>query len=101
MAIISVSNHRRRYGNTQLRYALIYICITLVVLLFLNIYTAGTSQKTFYQNKENSMIEKCLLASSEIASLEVLNPTTASATVAELDSLRFSRLIITDRKSVV
>ena len=100
MAIISVSNHRRRYGNTQLRYALIYICITLVVLLFLNIYTAGTSQKTFYQNKENSMIEKCLLASSEIASLEVLSPTTASATVAELDSLRFSRLIITNQSGM-
>ena len=100
MAIISASNHRRRYGNTQLRYALIYICITLVVLLFLNIYTAGTSQKTFYQNKENSMIEKCLLASSEIASLEVLSPTTASATVAELDSLRFSRLIITNQSGM-
>ena len=99
MAIISESNQRRsrQYGNTQFRYALIYICITFAVLLFLNVYTAGTSQKTFYQNKETSMIEKCLLASSEIASLEVLSPSTASDAVSRMESLRFSRLIITDQ----
>ncbi len=102
MAIISENDRikTRRYGNTQLRYALIYVCITFAVLLFLNIYTSGTSQKLFYQNKQTSMIEKCLLASSEIANLEVLNPSSATQAVSQMGSLRLSRLIITDQSGI-
>ena len=83
-----------------MRYALIYICITFVALLFLNIYSSGASQKLFYQDKQTSMIERCLLASSEIANLEVLNPSTAAATVAELGSMRVTRMIITDQSGL-
>lgn len=103
MAIISESDRIRhkQYGNTQLRYAMIYVCITFVVLLFLNIYTSGTSQKVFYQNKQASMIEKCLLAGTEIADLEVLNPSTVASSVAEMGSLRISRMIVTDQYGVV
>ncbi len=99
MAIISESNQKKhgRYGNTQFRYGLIYVCITFAVLIFLNLYTSGTSQKLFYQSKEASMIEKCQLASVEIASLEVLNPSSAATAVAQMGSLRISRLIITDQ----
>ena len=102
MVIISESNDKqiRLYRSAQYRYALIYTCITFVVLLFLNIYTSGTSQKLFYQSKENSMIEKCLLASSEIANLDVLNPSTAASAVNAMDSLRVSRLIITDQSGI-
>ena len=56
----------------QFRYAMVYVLITSVVLLFLNIYTSGTSQKLFYQNKHTSMVEKCQLTASEIATMEVL-----------------------------
>ena len=103
MAIISgkKTKLRRQYGNSQMRYALIYICITFIVLLFLNIYSSGASQKLFYQDKQTSMIERCLLASSEIANLEVLNPSTAAATVSELGSLRVTRMIITDQSGLV
>lgn len=99
MVIISGSDCKKhtRYGNTQFRYAIIYICITFVVLLFLNIYTSGNSQKLFYQSKEASMIEKCLLASSEIANLEVLSPSTAASAVSQMESLKISRLIITNQ----
>lgn len=86
-----------RYGNTQLRYAMTYVFITLVVLLILNIYCAKTSQQLFYQSKEISMIEKCQLAADEIAKLEVLNTSTISAAVNRMDSLEFTRLIVTDQ----
>ena len=74
-----------------------YFVITFVVLLFLNIYCSNTCQKLFYQSKETSMIEKCLLASDEIATLEVLNPTTVSAIISQMDSLKITRLIVTDQ----
>lgn len=76
---------------------MMYVCITLAVLIFLNIYTSGTSQKLFYQSKEASMIEKCQLAAAGIADLEVLNPSTAAAAIAQMDGLTVTRLIVTDQ----
>lgn len=71
--------------------------ITLVVLVFLNLYCSRMSQQLFYQSKESSMIEKCLLASDEISGLEVLNNNTISGIVSQLDSLTVTRLIVTDQ----
>ncbi len=102
LAITSGSNEHkgRQYRSAQFRYALIYTCITFAVLLFLNVYTSGTSQKLFYQSKEASMIEKCLLASSDISNLDVLNPSTAASAVNAMESLRVSRLIITNQSGI-
>ena len=46
------------------------------------------------------MIEKCLLASSEISSVEVLNQTTVHNVVKQIGSLRVNRLIITDSSGI-
>ena len=89
-----------RHGNSQFRYALVYVIITLLVLMFLNVYCSETSQQIFYQGKENSMVEKCLLASEEISSLEVLNTTNVASAVSRMESLRVSRLIVTDPAGV-
>jgi len=90
----------RWYGSNQLRYAVINVVLTLAVLLFLNVYTSQTSQKLFYQSKESSMIEKCLLASSEIGDLDVIAHSTVARKIAQMDSLRMSRLIVTDQFGV-
>ncbi len=97
MAIISENNTPvyRRYSNSQLRYALVYVIITLVVLVVLNIYCSESSQTLLYQSK-SSMIEKCQLAADEIAKLEVINGTTLAHTVEQLGSLKVTRLVITD-----
>lgn len=85
----------------QFRYALVYICITFVVLLFLNIYCSGTSQRLFYQSKEASMVEKCRLAAADIATLEVLNTTNVSETVNGMEGLRVTRLLVMDHAGLV
>ena len=46
------------------------------------------------------MIEKCQLAADEIATLEVMNPTTVSGIISQMDSLKSSRTIVTDRTGV-
>ena len=84
------------YGNTQFRYAMTYVVITFAVLLFLNFYCAKTSQRLFYISKESSMLEKCHIASDEISKLDVLNSSTVAALVGQMDSLKVSRMIITD-----
>lgn len=74
--------------------------ITLCVLLFLNIYSSKISQKLFYSSKQSSMIERCLLAASEISKLEVMNHTTVSNAVSQMGSLKVTRMIITDQYGV-
>ena len=70
--------------------------ITTAVLIFLNIYCSRTSEEIFFNSKKASMIERCLLASEEIADLEVMNQGTVSTAVAGMGNFRVSRMIITD-----
>ncbi len=76
---------------------MIYVLITFIFLLFLNVYTSQIGETLFYQNKKSPMIEKVQLAASEIADLEVLNPSTASSVVSQMGGLRVTRLLITDK----
>ena len=46
------------------------------------------------------MIEKCQLVAAEINSLDVLNNSTVSGAIAEMDSLRTTRLIVTNASGV-
>lgn len=46
------------------------------------------------------MIEKCQLASDEIATVEVLNPSTVTSIVSQMESLKVSRMIVTDHTGV-
>ena len=103
MAIISRINQKkfRGYGNTQFHYAMTYVVITFVVLLILNIYCSNVSQMVFYQSKEASMIEKCHIASDEISAAEVLNPSTVSSIVSQIESLKVTRMLVTDQQGLV
>lgn len=103
MAIISASEHgpHRGYSRAQVKYAASYVVITFVVLLILNIYCSQTCQKLFYQSKQSSMIEKCQLASDEIATLDVLNSSTVTGIVSQMESLKITRLVITDHRGMV
>lgn len=103
LAITSVNDEPayRRYTNSQLHYALIYVLITFAVLLFLNIFCSSVSQELFYQSKETSMMEKCLLAAGEIEELDVISTSTVSAAVDQLGSLKVTRIIVTDQTGLV
>ena len=90
----------RRYGSTQFRYAMVYVLITSVVLVFLNLYCSRTSEQLFYNSKKASMIEKCLMTSSEIAALDVLNTGTVTGAINEMSGLPPTRLIVTDQNGL-
>ncbi len=99
MAITSESKQTayRGYGKSQYRYAMAYVAITFVVLLILNIYCSKTCQIQFYETKKASMIERCLLASDEIAAMDVLNATTISEILGQMENMKVTRMIVTDR----
>ena len=73
-----------------------YVVITCFVLLFLNIYCSEASHQLFYQSKESSMTDKCLLASDEIAQLEVLNAQGIGEVLKQLGSISTTRTVVTD-----
>ena len=74
-----------------------YVVITAVVLAALNLVCTRLSQRLFYENKESAMIEKCQLASDELSTLEVWSHATVSNVLGQMESLRASRLIVTDQ----
>ena len=90
-----------RYGNTQFRYAVTYVVITFLVLLFLNVYSSQTSQELFYRSKQTAMVDRCLIASKEISELEVLNTATVAEAVKQISNLTMTRLIVTDTSACV
>ena len=73
-----------------------YIVITFLVLLFLNIYCSKGSYQLFYSSNKTSMLEKCQLASDEIAQLDVMNKEGIRNVLSQLGSLSVTRTIITD-----
>ena len=78
-----------------------YIFVTMLVLLFLNVYSSDISQTLFFTGKEASMIEKCNLAAAEISRLEVLNKDTVTNAVSQLESPQVSRLMVTNSAGLV
>ena len=102
MAITSVNNRKqRRYGNSQIRYGMTYVLMTLIVLLFLNIYCTKTTHKIFYKGKETAMLEKCRTASLELSELDVLNKENIQLVLGKNDSLMTSRIIVTDANAKI
>lgn len=89
------------YSKTQFRYGMVYVVITLVALIILNIYCAQACQRLFCQSKEAALVEKCLLACDEINSLEVLTPSAVSGTISQMESLKIDRLLVTDQRGSV
>ena len=91
----------RRYVRTQFRYALTYVAITFIVLLFLNVYCSFASHHLFRENKERFMLDKAQLISYEISNLDELSTGSVSATLNKLGNIKVTQLLITDPNGVV
>lgn len=85
-----------RYRSSQFLYAMTYVAVTLAALIFLNIYCFEVGKRMVYRNKEYSLLEKCQLACDELAQPEALTPAAIAQSLAQLESLTASRLIVTD-----
>jgi signal transduction histidine kinase len=80
---------------------MIYVLITFLALAFLNIYCSKANQRLHYESKKTAMLEKAQLAASEIGRLEVINAAGVEAVVKQLNSLKVTRMIITDQNAQV
>ncbi len=85
----------------QLRYAMNYVVITFIVLLFLNIYCAEISQTVFHQNKQTAMLEKARLTATEIENLELVHKESVEAAVRKIGDTNLTRLLVTDANGLI
>ena len=101
MVIISKndSGNRIQFRSAQFRYSVVYVLLTFVVLLLLNIYCAKACQNLFYNSKKTTMLELCQIAAGSVADLEVINSDTIRNTVADITDMRNIRLIVTDQST--
>ena len=78
-----------------------YVVITCVVLVFLNIYCAATSQRLFYRSKQSSMLGKALLASEEVGKLQTLDTEQIHTTLDRIASLKVTQLVVTNQAGII
>ena len=80
---------------------MVYVAITFLALAFLNLYCSNSCKRLFYQNKETALESKVNLVSSEISKLDIINSQTVADAVSSTDSLKVTRMVITDESGNV
>ncbi len=80
---------------------MIYVLISFLALAFLNIYCSKANQRLHYESKKTTMLEKAQLAASEVGRLEVINAEGVQTVAQQLNSLKVTRMIITDQNARV
>lgn len=104
MDITSRSDKRSRIGyfrrSSQLRYAAAYILITLLVLLFLNLYAPITIRSLIFSAQRTAMTDKAQLLVSAFSGYDALDEEIAREVIRSVNDLHTTRLLITDPTGV-
>ncbi len=79
-----------------MRFALTYVLITSVVLVFLNVYTSSTTRNMMLRTKETSLQSRVQLVVSSLSGLERLTSDNVTQVVTQLGDLTATRLLVTD-----
>ena len=80
-----------------MQYATTFLVITLIVLVFLNLYCAQINEQLFRQSKRNSLLDKAYLTANEIAATGQVTRATASS-VALRTKTQLTRMVITNHE---
>lgn len=86
--------------NSQLRYAILYVIITVLALFFLNIYAANTSRKLVFRTNEAAVLDRARLLSASFPELDSVTEEAAQQAVAVLGAKSYDRIVVTDDAGV-
>lgn len=84
------------FRSSQLRYAVAYILLTAVVLLFLNIYTSMKMRTMIFGAQQQSLEDKAQLVTTALLQLDDLSASKTEQAINSLDDLRTTRTVVTD-----
>ena len=102
MVTISESNKTiiRPRVSAQLRYAMTYVMITVVVLTFLNLYCATANEQLFRKSKHTALLEKARVTANEIGATGDVNRHNSSSIVFRTAG-RMARVVVVDENYFV
>lgn len=89
------------FSKTQLKYAMMYILITSVVLVFLNLYAASTMRNLVFRSKQTSLEDRVQMAAAAFSELDTLQQEDAERVMAQMGSLNVTRVLVTDASGLV
>ena len=84
--------------SSQIRNAAAYIAITLLAVLFLNIYSSTTTRELMFKAKYASVLDKTQVVVSSFSGMETLNPETVGQVISVLGDMNVTRLIVTNHE---
>ncbi len=84
-----------------MQYAVGYLLITAVALVFLNIYAAATMRNLAFSAQQSSMHAKAQLLSTSLNGLDEMTLTAIRQTVNGLEDVRVTRIVVMDRQGYV
>ena len=83
-------------SSSQIRNALAYMAVTVLVLVFLNIYSASASRDLMFKAKCSSAQDKLKVVTSSFSGVDTLTQETAEQIIAVIGDMNVTRLIVTD-----
>ena len=84
-----------------MKYALVYVLITSVVLMLLNIYASATTRELLFQSKQSSMQDKLEMTTSAFSGIDILNRSNVTKVIRQIGSLNSTRVMVTDQSGYV
>ncbi len=85
----------------QVKIAVSYVGIILLILILLNTYPIAVAQSFVFQSKESGMLNRANLMSAPLSDLEKLTADVVSGNMNRLSDLMLSRTIVTDQEARV
>ena len=79
---------------------MIYILITAVALLALNLYVAATTRQLMFQNKFSALFSRAQLVASSFTGTELLTEDSAGQVMALLEDVESTRILVTNASGV-
>ena len=89
-------NLRILLKSSHFKYALTYILVTFMALLFLNVYSTEMNHKLFIDGIKRPMLDRCEQIATEIGNLDTIDATNIVNIILKYDKDKLSRLVITD-----
>lgn len=83
-------------SSSQIRNALAYMAVTVLVLVFLNIYSASASRDLMFKAKCSSAQDKLKVVTSSFSGVDALTQETAEQIISVIGDMNVTRLIVTD-----
>ena len=80
---------------------MMYVGITSVVLIFLNLYAATTMRNLVFRSKETSLEDKVQMAASAFSGLRTIQEESAEKIMDQLGNLNATRVLVTDASGLV